>query len=510
MHSFKRLIALILAAALCAGCSCAFAETSFRYEGDGFDTPEEAALCYVAGLKNLDLEQMLSAFAWETQVDHFDFKAYITRLKGIDPITVPGMPVFSDLSRSANIEQFRGFQTNYICLAVECFVNDELINAPARSLVFQEEGELDEYLERCDNGRLESLAEMTNIRIYSPDDVTEGKFSLEQNLESFARENARYGADEVRAVFITFDIGWETYAVSPTVARYGDKWYVVSVSSRISMMLGIDSNHQAFFGVPDELRDLLEDAEPSMKVTELPAASGRRISYEEGFSSPEEAVNRYFEGLKNGDVQQMLSAFAWETQADRYSLKENAEWAKAITYDGPVRMQIPNAFMTELNLGSLRYRQSRRIYTAVRVYIMEDAEKYADLLTGFRINLDEEEVDDFIGVFDNGKAEKLQTLDNVRLIDPGTVLERYNIDTIRNRLETHQRIYGADEIREVLAVAEMDGGTLVFNPVLVRYGEKWYIASVEGAAFFILSIEATRQALIHVNGPVDDFLLSGQ
>ncbi len=90
------------------------------------------------------------------------------------------------------------------------------------------------------------------------------------------------------------------------------------------------------------------------------------------------------------------------------------------------------------------------------------------------------------------------------------MLERYNIDTIRNRLETHQRIYGADEIREVLAVAEMDGGTLVFNPVLVRYGEKWYIASVEGAAFFILSIEATRQALIHVNGPVDDFLLSGQ
>ena len=38
-------------------------EEGFRYEGEGFDTPEDAALYYLAGLKNQDFEQMLAAFA---------------------------------------------------------------------------------------------------------------------------------------------------------------------------------------------------------------------------------------------------------------------------------------------------------------------------------------------------------------------------------------------------------------------------------------------------------------
>ena len=32
-------------------------EEGFRYEGEGFDTPEDAALYYLAGLKNQDFEQ---------------------------------------------------------------------------------------------------------------------------------------------------------------------------------------------------------------------------------------------------------------------------------------------------------------------------------------------------------------------------------------------------------------------------------------------------------------------
>ena len=52
-------------------------EEGFRYEGEGFDTPEDAALYYLAGLKNQDFEQMLAAFAWETQADHFDFRSFV-------------------------------------------------------------------------------------------------------------------------------------------------------------------------------------------------------------------------------------------------------------------------------------------------------------------------------------------------------------------------------------------------------------------------------------------------
>ena len=30
------------------------------------------------------------------------------------------------------------------------------------------------------------------------------------------------------------------------MARYGDRWYMVSVNSITSMILGVDMNHQAF------------------------------------------------------------------------------------------------------------------------------------------------------------------------------------------------------------------------------------------------------------------------
>ena len=89
-------------------------DSAFTYEGKGFKTAEEAVLCYLAGIKNLDLAQTLSAFAWETQADHYDFKAFLSRVKQINPAMVPGMPVFNDLSRSVMLEQIRYSQTNYI------------------------------------------------------------------------------------------------------------------------------------------------------------------------------------------------------------------------------------------------------------------------------------------------------------------------------------------------------------------------------------------------------------
>ena len=157
----KRFLCILLAAALLLGCCGALAEDGFRYEGDGFDTPEEAALWYLAGLKNGDYDQMLSAFAWETQADHYDFKKQITRTKGITPVTVPGMPASNGLLRTAALEQIRDYQIHMICVSLENYINDEMYASLTSSLLFNTDEEPDEYFRRCDNGRIEKLAEMT-------------------------------------------------------------------------------------------------------------------------------------------------------------------------------------------------------------------------------------------------------------------------------------------------------------------------------------------------------------
>lgn len=479
-----------------------------KYEGDGFDTPEDAALCYLAGIRNLDFDQILSAFAWETQADRFDYKAMITRAKGTDPTYIPGMPVCSNLSLTANTELIRDSSIIYICRALELYINDEITQSATYALSFKEENEFMEYLQRCDNGRLEKLSEMKNIRFYTPDDATDGKFSIGRNPENFLKMTAQYGADEVVNLFITMDIGNETYVIAPSVARYGGRWYVVSIGSMISNILGIEANRQAFFPLPENVKSCLNRVSPVSEVTDLPDPGNKTRYEEKGFSTPEDAVNCYFEGLKNGDVRQMLQAFAWETLAGRYSLKDYVlDFTSAVMFSSPVRMQLDHPFMTEMNLGSWRYYQFRKIYYAIRSYILEDEAAAADLLKGYRIDLrEEEEIDAFIRAFDNDRAEKLADLKNIRLMDPAAVSERYNTDQVRKRLETYKRIYGADEIIETLAVAELDGETLAFDPILVRYGDQWYIASLEGIAFSVLGIDAASQALLHIKAPAESLL----
>lgn len=476
-------------------------DSAFTYEGKGFKTAEEAVLCYLAGIKNLDLAQTLSAFAWETQADHYDFKAFLSRVKQINPAMVPGMPVFNDLSRSVMLEQIRYSQTNYICRALENYINSEMTSSGTGALVFTEDNPFDEYMARCDNGRIDNLAAMKNIRFYDLDDVTEGKYSSEPIQKFYVPRNAVYGADETKDVFATVDIGTETYAITPTAARYGDRWYIVSSNSLIADIYGIITNAKAFFELPVEMKEQLNSVTPVAQVDVLPGNSARAVSYEgEGFESPEEAVNCYFSGLKDGNVTQMLKAFAWETQASHYSLKDYADWTQSINQNAPIRMSIDNPLMNGINLNSLRYNQSRRIYFAIRYYILKDDSRYEELLNGYMMDMkEEEEIDAFIQAFDNENAGKLKTIHNIRLIDPAKVIKNYNTDSAAKRLDAFKKIYGADELKDVLAAADVDGETLVINPMIARYGDKWYMVSVDGTAFSFLGIEAQKAALLCVN-----------
>ena len=508
-EGMKRFLSILLALVLLIGCTGAIAEGtagSFRYEGNGFDTPEEAALWYLAGLKNGDFEQALSAFAWETQAEHFNFKAQITRAKGIDLSYVPGMPATGGLLTSAMAEQLRTYQANVICTALEIFVNDELYVSRTNSVALPSEEETDAYFLRCDNGRIGKLAEMDNIRIYMPDAVTDGKFSMEHNQKAYLSMNAKYGADETKDVVVAADIGGETWMTAPTAARYGDRWYLVSTGSMTTNILGINMYTVAFFPLPEGQKELLEREQPVMTAAALPESGGTGIRYEgNGFATPEEAVACYVEGLRNGNVQQMLSAFAWETQIARYSLKDYCLYYHVITPYAPVRMPSLNPLTEDANVASMRYQTYRKIYFAIRTYMLEEEAGAQQLLNGTRVDLkDEEAVDAFIRMFDNDRAERLKTLGEIRMINPADSLEYFMSDQYTDRMETLRKICGADEIMETVAYAEMDGDTLVCNPLLARYGERWYMVAAGSTAFAYLAIEANRQAFLVVKGSFEE------
>ena len=228
-----------------------------HYEGPGFDTPEEALTCYMEGLKNLDFEQMLSAFAWETQVEHISPEAYIGRLKAYSPVTIPRMPVNNDFMSGLTLNALRGQQVTSIYRAVEYYILTS--DAPmGMTIPFADEEAVDAFMAKFSNGRLELFSQMSDLQFLDPDVVTGGKYSLEVNQENRAKQYAYLNADEVVNIVCVAEIGEETVGCCPTIARYGDRWYLVSTSSYTLMILGVSVDCQAFFSAPGTVEDLLE------------------------------------------------------------------------------------------------------------------------------------------------------------------------------------------------------------------------------------------------------------
>lgn len=235
------------------------AEPSERMEGDGFDTPEEAVLYYLEGLKNLDFGQMLRAFAWETQAEHYAVDENLRRISAYLPSIKPRLPGDSEFIRTANLYSLRTVQIDAIYQAMEyCLLQDHYSDLnSAYGTKSAKDGTFDAFMEEFNNGRLDKLAGMTNIRFLTPDRVTDGRFSSEKTQKNYARNNAVYGADETVDVPAVADVGDEILFCCPTVARYGEKWYLVSVRSVTGMIIGIDSVSQAFVCGKGSLGDYL-------------------------------------------------------------------------------------------------------------------------------------------------------------------------------------------------------------------------------------------------------------
>ena len=250
-------------AVFCGDCGARLlrpAAAAVRYEGEGFDTPEEALACYMEGLKNLNFEQMMRAFAWETQMEHYDFPAYYERLRVYQPTMRPRMPSVNDFMFSANVNVLRSYQADMIYRSLEAYIlgDDAPMKSKTGTITFQKDSDdVEVFLKKFENGRLEKLSEMANIRFLSPDALTENKFSMELNQKQFIRQTACYGADEAVNIVGMADVRDETLYCCPTICRYGDKWYLVSVSSFTSMIMAVSMDYQAFICGTGSLADML-------------------------------------------------------------------------------------------------------------------------------------------------------------------------------------------------------------------------------------------------------------
>ena len=173
----------------------------------------------------------------------------------------------------------------------------------------------------------------------------------------------------------------------------------------------------------------------------------------------------------------------------------------------PARMPSLNGTLDAANLAELRFRQGWAVYNSVRYYVLQDAdEESRKVIDGYRLDLKtEEEADGFIRQFDTPRIAKLAELSDIRIMDPAAIMgERYQTDSIQKQLDWNKRIYGADEIRELIGTAKLGDETVICDPILARYGDRWYIVSVGGTAASIAGIDPQRQAFLTYKGSPED------
>ena len=484
------------------------AEDTFRYEGPGFDTPEDAVLYYLAGLKNLDIQQMLGAFAWETLAANYSYRDALIYQRGIDPTVIPSMPFSGDFMTAANLEAIRERAVQYIYLALEiCMLGDNhWMFTTTYSTRLPEDTDADTYLELFDPEILHKLAEMNNVRFYDPDDITGGRFSMNvasenpKRQESYQRNIGRYGADEIQYRVAAADVGDDVLYVMPTIARYGDRWYLVSYSGIIPMILGIDVNHQAFFlrdmvfkTESDDAREWLLSAVP-VQTASLPETKYESVHYEgPGFDTPEDVVVSYMEGIRKLDMQQMLGAFAWETQVARYSLKNQLLRLRCVYSNMPVRMPSMDGWLDGFNTEALRSQESGKIYKSIRSYVAGGG-----FLNGMRVDLrTEEETDEFILKVTAAQISRIPTLaqtGDISVVSPEILIPEASTPSSQAQLEVFRGVYGADELQELIGMAPIGDETLFCDLLIARYDDRWYAVSAGGLAFSLLGLNAEDHA----------------
>jgi hypothetical protein len=233
-------------------------------EGPGSDTPEEAVLLYLEGLKEQNLEKMISAYALETYVDRFDLAAQLKRMHAYTPSMVPRVPNASPLLRSLNIEARRSqvtqavlWQLHSLCMPAQAAQD------PMQPISFSGENieqDIDAFVAGLEAAYTsQDFSTLNVLRFIPPEGISE-LYASERNQQNLAAQAAPYGIDELRSVVAVFTVGDRYAGIACDVARYGDRWYMHNPSGNIASIWGLSSQYYGVIsGSLQEMTALLSE-----------------------------------------------------------------------------------------------------------------------------------------------------------------------------------------------------------------------------------------------------------
>ena len=247
--------------AVCAAMPLLSRADQETYEGPGWDTPEDAVLHYLEGLKEQDLDQMISAYAVETCIDRFDLEAMLMRFGAYHLSFIPCMPNSSSFLREVNMEARKGeiersilYQITSICRPWRDFYS---------SIPFSTEDggeEIKAFVEGIEGAFNAVDFSTLEFSHFVPLEQVSDLVGSERNQENFKAQMAPYGGEEARSLCAVFVVDNHICVLVCDMVRHGDRWFMHRSGGNIGALLGLDAASGGMVAVPlDELLSMLGD-----------------------------------------------------------------------------------------------------------------------------------------------------------------------------------------------------------------------------------------------------------
>ncbi|MCL1940873.1 MAG: ankyrin repeat domain-containing protein [Synergistaceae bacterium] len=254
-NSDPKIIAMLKAASEKPGPSSGAAglpetdKTPRKSEGDGFDSPEDAARAYLEALGDQDLPRMISTFAIESYARNYNLEAELTRSRAYFPGAAIQMPNANEFAVSINTESrrvnvARMILSQYLFL---CYPDlDQIRMQPLKDVDVSEfVGQFSKNLNKPNFRTVEF------VRFVLPKTIFDRYFSA-SNLKNLAQMADRLGAKQVTGRVAVFKLDGKEYWLCLDAVRYGDKWYLMALGGSIGIWMNIDVTNGGILANPGQ------------------------------------------------------------------------------------------------------------------------------------------------------------------------------------------------------------------------------------------------------------------
>ena len=222
----------------------------------GFDTPEEALIFYLEGLRDSDLDRMLSAFAIESFVENHNFEYFIERIRAYSPFADVRMPNANDFVESMNLTLRLGIISSHI--GFQYLTLTQLEFDFTRPHPIQEPESVDEFVQQFERDLDSPDLESIEIIGFIPPEALSEQYLDRNNQMNIERQAVIFGVEEIANRVVVFQMGRHQYMLFVEVGNYDGQWHLLHFGGNAAALVGVNQLYMGLL-VPEEITRLFDD-----------------------------------------------------------------------------------------------------------------------------------------------------------------------------------------------------------------------------------------------------------